>query len=70
MADTRVGSCGPGIALHRQDPTIALEQAREVGAALPSSAMTARVEAGLVARGYGHDDDSALARAVREWNGL
>lgn len=58
------------IALHLKDLTIALEQAREVGAALPVSAMAAQIEAGLVARGYGDDDNSALARAVREWSGL
>lgn len=57
------------IALHLKDLTIALEQAREVGAALPVSAMAAQIEAGLVARGYGDDDNSALARAVREWSG-
>jgi 3-hydroxyisobutyrate dehydrogenase len=58
------------IALHLKDLTIALEQAREVGAALPIAAMAAQIEAGLVARGYGDDDNSALARAVREWSGL
>ena len=58
------------IALHLKDLTIALEQAREVGAALPIAAMAAQIEAGLVARGHGDDDNSALARAVREWSGL
>jgi len=58
------------IALHLKDLTIALEQARAVGAALPVSAIAAQIEAGLVARGHGDDDNSALARAVREWSGL
>jgi len=58
------------IALHLKDLTIALEQARVVGAALPISAIAAQIEAGLVARGHGDDDNSALARAVREWSGL
>jgi 3-hydroxyisobutyrate dehydrogenase len=58
------------IALHLKDLTIALEQAREVGAALPISAMAAQIEAGLVAKGHGDDDNSALARAVREWSGM
>ena len=58
------------IALHLKDLTIALEQARVVGAALPVSAIAAQIEAGLVARGHGDDDNSALARAVREWSGL
>jgi 3-hydroxyisobutyrate dehydrogenase len=58
------------IALHLKDLGIALEQARTVGAALPVSAMAAQIEAGLVARGHGDDDNSALARAIREWSGL
>ncbi|MEX1364512.1 MAG: NAD-binding protein, partial [Nannocystaceae bacterium] len=58
------------IALHLKDLSIALEQAREVGAALPIAAMAAQIESGLVARGHGDDDNSALARAVREWSGL
>jgi len=58
------------IALHLKDLHIALEQAREVGAALPISAMAAQIEAGLVARGHGDDDNSALARAIREWSGI
>lgn len=58
------------IALHLKDLRIALEQAREVGAALPIAAMAAQIEAGLVARGHGDDDNSALARAIREWSGI
>jgi len=58
------------IALHLKDLTIALELARAVGAALPVAALASQIEAGLVARGHGDDDNSALARAVREWSGL
>jgi 3-hydroxyisobutyrate dehydrogenase len=58
------------IALHLKDLGIALDEAREVGAALPIAAMAAQIEADLVARGHGDDDNSALARAVREWSGL
>jgi 3-hydroxyisobutyrate dehydrogenase len=58
------------IALHLKDVTIALAMAREVGAALPVTALASQIEAGLVARGHGDDDNSALARAIREWSGL
>jgi 3-hydroxyisobutyrate dehydrogenase len=58
------------IALHLKDLTIALELAREVGAALPVTAMASQIESGLVARGHGDDDNSALARAIREWSGM
>ena len=58
------------IALHLKDVTIALALAREVGAALPVTALASQIEAGLVARGFGDDDNSALARAIREWSGL
>jgi 3-hydroxyisobutyrate dehydrogenase len=58
------------LAFHLKDLGIALEQAREVGAALPVAALAAQIEAGLVARGHGDDDNSALARAIREWSGL
>jgi 3-hydroxyisobutyrate dehydrogenase len=58
------------IALHLKDISIALELAREVGAALPVTALASQIEAGLVARGFGDDDNAALARAVREWSGL
>jgi 3-hydroxyisobutyrate dehydrogenase len=58
------------IALHLKDLTIALEMAREVGASLPVTAMAGQIESGLVAKGHGDDDNSALARAIREWSGL
>ena len=58
------------IALHLKDLTIALELARAVGAALPVAALASQIEAGLVAKGHGDEDNSALARAIREWSGL
>ena len=58
------------IALHLKDVTIALGLAREVGAALPVTALAAQIEAGLVAQGHGDDDNSALARAIRAWSGM
>ena len=58
------------VALHRKDLAIALDLAREVGAALPVAGLTAEIENGLVRRGHGDDDISAVARAIRSWSGL
>ena len=58
------------VALHRKDLGIALDLAREVGAALPVTGLTAEIENGLVRRGHGDDDISAVARAIRGWSGL
>ena len=58
------------LALHRKDLGIALELAREVGATLPQAALAAAIEDGLIARGHGDEDNSALARAIRELSGL
>lgn len=58
------------IALHRKDLAIALELAREVGAALPVAGLAAAIEDGLIAQGHGDDDNAALARAVRSLSGL
>ena len=58
------------IALHRKDLAIALQLAREDGAALPVAGMAEQIENGLIAKGHGDDDNSALARAIREWSGL
>lgn len=58
------------IALHLKDVMIALGMARETGAALPATALTAQIENGLVAQGHGDDDVSAIARAIRAWSGL
>ena len=58
------------VALHRKDLGIALELAAQLGAALPVGALAAQLESGLIARGHGDDDMSALARAVRGLSGL
>ncbi len=56
--------------LHLKDLTIALELARTLGVTLPVTALAAQLEAGLVARGYGDEDMSNLARAIRSLSGL
>ncbi len=58
------------IALHLKDVMIALDLAREVGAALPVTALASQIESGLVAQGHGDDDNAALARAIRSWSGM
>jgi 3-hydroxyisobutyrate dehydrogenase-like beta-hydroxyacid dehydrogenase len=58
------------ISLHRKDLAIALELAREVGAVLPVTSLAATFEDGLIAQGYGDDDNSALARPIRWLSGL
>ena len=57
-------------ALHLKDLGIALELARARGATLPVTALAAQLEAGLVARGYGDEDMSNLARAIRSLSGM
>jgi 3-hydroxyisobutyrate dehydrogenase len=56
--------------LHLKDLAIALELARSVGAVLPVTSLAAQLESGLVARGYGDEDMSNLARAIRSLSGL
>lgn len=58
------------ISLHRKDVAIALELARSVGAVLPVAALAATLEDGLIAQGHGEDDNSALARPIRQLSGL
>jgi 3-hydroxyisobutyrate dehydrogenase len=58
------------IALHRKDLGIALELARSIGAALPVASLAAAFEDGLIAQGHGDDDNSALARPVRQLSGM
>ncbi len=58
------------IELHRKDLGIGLELARDVGATLPVTALAAAFEDGIIAQGYGEDDNAALARAVRRLSGL
>ena len=58
------------LALHRKDLGIALDLANQLGASLPVSALAAQLESGLIARGHGDDDMSALARAIRGLSAL
>jgi 3-hydroxyisobutyrate dehydrogenase len=58
------------VALHRKDLGIALQLADQLGAALPIAGLAAQLESGLIARGHGDDDMSALARAIRGLSGL
>lgn len=58
------------VRLHQKDLNIALETARELGLPLPVAAYVEQMENGLVARGYGDEDISAIARSVREMGGL
>jgi 3-hydroxyisobutyrate dehydrogenase len=58
------------VALHRKDLRIALDLARELGAALPVSALAADIEEQLIAAGHADDDMSALARSIRARSGL
>jgi 3-hydroxyisobutyrate dehydrogenase len=58
------------ISLHRKDLAIGLELARQVGAVLPVASLAATFEDGLIAQGFGDDDNSALARPIRKLSGL
>ncbi|HTT59196.1 MAG TPA: NAD(P)-dependent oxidoreductase [Acidimicrobiales bacterium] len=58
------------ISLHRKDLGIGLELAHQVGAVLPVSALAATLEDGIIAQGFGDDDNSALARPIRKLSGL
>jgi 3-hydroxyisobutyrate dehydrogenase len=58
------------VKLHQKDLNIALEVARELGVTLPVTAYVQQVENGLIARGYGDEDVSAMARSIREQSGL
>jgi 3-hydroxyisobutyrate dehydrogenase len=58
------------ISLHRKDLGIGLELAQSVGAVLPVTALAATFEDGIIAQGFGDDDNSALARPIRKLSGL
>ena len=58
------------VRLHQKDLGIALDTARELGVSLPATALVAQIENGLIARGYGDDDVSAIGRSIREQSGL
>ena len=55
---------------HHKDLRIALDTARELGVTIPATALVAQIENGLIAKGYGDDDVSAIGRAIRELSGL
>lgn len=56
--------------LHHKDLRIALEAARDLGVTLPASALMDQMENGIIGRGYGDEDMSAMARTLRELAGL
>lgn len=56
--------------LHRKDLGIALDAARSLGVPIPIASYIEQVETGLIKRGYGDEDVSNIARAVREQAGL
>lgn len=58
------------VRLHRKDLGIALDTAAALGVPIPLAAYVAQLETGLVKRGYGDEDVSAIARVVREQAGL
>jgi 3-hydroxyisobutyrate dehydrogenase len=58
------------VRLHRKDLGIALDAARALGAPLPVAALVEQWETGLIARGHGDEDVSAIGRVVREQAGL
>ena len=58
------------VKLHYKDLRIALDTAHELGVNLPCTALVEQMETGLIARGYGDEDVSALARSIREASGI
>ncbi len=58
------------VRLHKKDLRIALETARRLGVTLPVAALVDQIETGIVARGYGEEDVSAVARSIREQSGI
>ncbi len=58
------------VRLHRKDLGIALDTAAALGVPLPVAAYVAQLETGLIKRGFGDEDVSAIARVVREQAGL
>ena len=56
--------------LHLKDLGIALGMGRDLGVTMPLAGLAAQLEAGLLARGYGDEDMSNLARAIRSLSAL
>ena len=72
-ADNMVNNVYPlgfRIRLHHKDLRIALEAARDLEITLPIAALVDQIENGLVGRGYGDEDVSAMARTLREMSGI
>lgn len=58
------------VKLHQKDLGIALETARNLGVTLPVAALVDQIENGIIAKGYGDEDISAVARSIREQSGI
>jgi 3-hydroxyisobutyrate dehydrogenase len=58
------------VRLHHKDLGIALETAKKLGVTMPVAALVEQIETGIVARGYGDEDVSAVARSIREQSGI
>jgi 3-hydroxyisobutyrate dehydrogenase len=58
------------VRLHHKDLGIALETAKKLGVTMPVAALVDQIETGIVARGYGDEDVSAVARSIREQSGI
>ena len=58
------------VRLHQKDLAIALEAARDLGLPLPVAAYVEQIENGLIARGYGDEDLSAMARSLRQMGAI
>jgi len=58
------------VKLHHKDLGIALDTGRDLNVTLPAAALVAQILNGLIARGYGDDDVSAIGRTIREQSGL
>ena len=58
------------VRLHHKDLGIALETAKKLGVTMPVAALVDQIETGIVARGYGDEDVSAVARSIREQSSI
>ncbi len=58
------------VRLHQKDLGIALETAKKLGVTMLVAALMDQIETGIVARGYGDEDLSAVARTIREQSGI
>lgn len=56
--------------LHRKDLAIALDAARQLKVPVPIASLVATIEDSLIARGFGDEDMSNLARFVRQGAGV